>query len=68
MTYFLMTGAMALLSYYMAEKRGRSPLLGIVGGILFGVFAPIYYLCVGDSKELREAKFVAAIQNIKNSN
>lgn len=62
MTTVIVWIAFAILAYAMAEKRGRNPKLAIVGGLLFGVFAAIYYLIVGDSKEMRKQKLVAEIE------
>lgn len=50
--------AFSLLCMYLAEQRGRDKTLGFLAGLLFGVFAIIYYLCAGDSQELRDEKMV----------
>jgi len=49
-------GVPAILCYVMANNRGRNPLLGIVGGLVFGFFAILYYWAVGDTTELRLKK------------
>jgi hypothetical protein len=32
-----------VVCYDMAEKRNHSPILGLIGGLLFGLLAVIYY-------------------------
>lgn len=59
MYWVVYTIAWTVLAVYMAEKRGRSTVLAFVGGLAFGIFCPLYYLIVGDSKELRSLKLHA---------
>lgn len=35
------------ISYGMAKSRNRDPILGLFAGLLFGVFAILYYLLAG---------------------
>jgi len=42
--------AAILVAYLMAEKRGRDPRWAIVGGLLFGWFACLYYLVAGKAR------------------
>ncbi len=49
-------------SSLMAEKRERDKRWAIVGGLLFGWFTPLYYLIVGDSKQLKEEKFAKEVK------
>lgn len=69
MSYLFITIGAVVLSYYMAEKRGRSTKLAIVGGFLFGLLAPLYYLIAGDSQEMREEKMLVrlAAKTIENA-
>lgn len=59
--YITWTAAWTVLAHYMAKRRGRNTSLAIVGGLMFGVFCPIYYLFAGDSKELRKQKILDEI-------
>lgn len=78
MAYLFVTLASTILAVYMAEKRGRSMVLAIVGGLLFGLLSCLYYLIVGDSKEqramkqvlelLRQEKEIARNRTIKKKN
>jgi hypothetical protein len=36
------------ICYLLAERKGRNKITGFLAGILFGVFALIYYLVVGE--------------------
>jgi len=55
-----------LVAREMAIKRGRNVAYAIAAGILIGWLAPLWYLIVGDSKELKRAKLVQAMRVIKN--
>jgi len=57
--------AFTIICYVMAENRGRNKLLGIAGGLLFGIFAIIYYWIVGDTPQKRLDKIAIAYQNLK---
>lgn len=56
---YLIQLAFIILAYQMAKKRGRDTTLAIVGGLLFGVFACLYYLAAGDSESKRLEKVFA---------
>lgn len=45
-----------VICYLMAKSRGRNVGLAIVGGLLFGIFAIIYYAIAGDTVESRVRK------------
>jgi hypothetical protein len=46
----MMTGAAAIVSYKMAAKLGRDTGLAVAGAIVFGWFAPLWYLWRGWQK------------------
>jgi len=49
----------------MAEKRGREKWLGVLLGLLFGIWAILGYLIAGDTSE-KKAKLIAnAIEDKK---
>lgn len=50
---FLFNVVCGLIACIMAGNRGRSSGLGFISGLLFEVFAILYYLIVGDSVERR---------------
>jgi len=56
--------ALALICMYMAEKRGRDKTLGLIAGIIFGIFAVIYYLIVGDTTAKRDEKLAVQIKRV----
>jgi len=37
-------GGAVIVSYQMAEKRGLNTSYAIIGGLIFGWLAPLYYL------------------------
>jgi len=37
-----------VVCYDMAENRNRKPILGAIGGLLFGLLAVIYYWLAGE--------------------
>lgn len=47
MGYVAIQLAAIITAYVMAEKRGRDVRYAVVGGLLFGWLAPLYYLIVG---------------------
>lgn len=47
-TTILFTLLWAAVCYKMAQNRHRDPVLGVIGGLLFGLFAVLYYAIVGD--------------------
>jgi hypothetical protein len=61
MAWILWTVAWTVIAYEMAKKRGRNPNYAIAGGLLFGVFAVLYYWIAGDSRELKKQKLMAEI-------
>ena len=48
----------ALICMSMAEKRGREKWLGVLLGLLFGIWAILGYLIAGDTSE-KKAKLIA---------
>jgi cytochrome bd-type quinol oxidase subunit 1 len=46
----------AVVCYYMARRRGRDVYYALSAGLVFGIFAILYYFIVGDSKALRSQK------------
>jgi len=42
----------AIVCSNMAQKRHRDPSLGAIGGLIFGIFAIIYYALAGDKNAL----------------
>lgn len=46
-------GLIAWLNYYLAEQRGRNPVGWAIGGVIFGVFATILLLILGETEEHR---------------
>lgn len=44
------------LCVVLAESRGRNGWGGCLGGLIFGFWAIIYYLIVGDNTEMRIQK------------
>ena len=52
---------MGIIGLKMAEKRGREKWLGFVAGMLFGVFAFIYYAVAGETEEKKQERIKEAI-------
>lgn len=48
-------GLIAWLNHYLAEQRGRNPIGWAVGGVIFGLFATILLLILGETEEHRIA-------------
>lgn len=46
----------ATVCYRMAESRHRDPTLAVIAGLLFGVFAVVYYLIVGDKNKVKKTR------------
>lgn len=46
-TLILFSIVWGLVCYKLAEDRNREPILGAIGGLLFGLFAVLYYLLAG---------------------
>ena len=46
----------AIVTTFMAGSRGRSPVAGFFGGLIFGLLSVFYYLLKGDSTELRVSR------------
>lgn len=44
MATFIVWVCAALVGYRMAESRDRDPFWGVIGGLMFGWFCPLYYL------------------------
>ena len=44
MVYLILWACAVAVSYLMAESQGRDVRWAVVGGLLFGWFAPLYYL------------------------
>ena len=55
MEFFFIWIASIVVAYLMAEKQGRDVRWAVVGGILFGWFAPLYYLITKKSFEQQKA-------------
>jgi ABC-type glycerol-3-phosphate transport system permease component len=51
----MMTIAAAIVAYNMAAKLGRNTGYAVAGAIVFGWFAPVYYLWRGWQKSNRES-------------
>ena len=49
MILWLIFGAVC---YLLAKKKGRNKIIGFFAGILFGFFALIYYLIIGEPKKI----------------
>jgi F0F1-type ATP synthase assembly protein I len=53
----------------MAQKRGRSAIIGLLLGLIFGIFAVIGYAIAGDTQEKKRARqmedFVAMKRMLK---
>ena len=45
----------ALLCYWIANRNGRDKVLGLVMGFIFGIFAFVIYLIMGES-EVKKAE------------
>ena len=50
MIYLIFAVIWGFICLGMADKRHRNPGLGFIGGLLFGIFAVIYYLMAGNKK------------------
>lgn len=46
----------AVVCYRMAERRHRDPTLAVIAGLLFGIFAVVYYLIVGDKNKVKKTR------------
>lgn len=46
---------------YMAKKRGRSSIIGFLMGVLFGPFAILIYLIIGETDEHRKKIIIEAM-------
>lgn len=55
----------ALITLFMARDRGRSKVMGFIGGYVFGIWSVIYYLIAGDSTETRVRKEEAIKKHLK---
>ncbi len=53
-TTILFTLVWAVVCYKMAENRHRDPALGVIAGLLFGIFAVAYYAIVGDKNKKKK--------------
>lgn len=56
MTYLLFWLLSALICMSLAKTRGRSEAVGFLCGLIFGIFAIMYYLIAGDTVEQRVKK------------
>jgi hypothetical protein len=57
----------AIVCYFYAESLGRSGGWGVVGGLLFGFLAVLYYLFKGKTPE-KKAEELLAVQAILDAN
>lgn len=48
--------AFALICYALAKKKGLNEIIAVAMGLLFGLFAVIYYLIAKGSKEYQVSK------------
>ena len=51
MIFIILWLIFGVLCYLLAEKKGRNKITGFFVGLLFGVFAVVYYLVVGKPKK-----------------
>jgi prolipoprotein diacylglyceryltransferase len=51
----------------MAINRGRNEGLAIIGGLIFGIFAILYYAIVGDTEEVKAEKIDRIVKANKKS-
>jgi formate hydrogenlyase subunit 3/multisubunit Na+/H+ antiporter MnhD subunit len=65
MLFIIIALLCALICFYMAKGRGRSPWLGAVAGFFFGIFAMIYYLGAGDTREKKEEREIESLKRLK---
>lgn len=55
-TLILICALFGLICFKMAEKRGRSKWVGLILGLLVGIFAVIGYAIVGETEEIKTAR------------
>lgn len=55
---------LALVCMVMAENRGRNKTLGIVAGLLFGIFGVLYYWVAGDTQEMKVEKMALMMDRV----
>ncbi len=51
------------LCFFIADARGRNPILGFFAGTIFGIFAILYYVIAGDTSKKRAEAFRDAMDN-----
>lgn len=63
--YLFIALLFAAICYRMAEKRGRNPVMGAIGGALFGILAVVYYLIAGNTDQ-KKAEIMRDVMGSRN--
>lgn len=56
--------AFALICYALAKKKGKNEIIAIAMGLLFGLFAVIYYILTKGSKEYQVQKAKETVKKL----
>lgn len=60
--YIFFAVLVGLLCYSMAKRRGRDGNWGFLMGLVFGVFAVVAYVIIGDSEERKVERIKRALE------
>lgn len=65
-TFLVIWVASGLITYVIAQNKGRNPILALAFGLLFGFIAVVYYLIAKGSKEYELKKTEKKLAKLKN--